>query len=424
MREGRSETMTRGQLLLERRRPEDAAAAFMQVLAQQPDYTEAHFWLALALMQIPDRMKDALVAIEAAIALDPEAPLLHAYRSRILTILRRTREAHQAADSAMHLDPDGNLAYIAKAEVCCEEKQWAEAERYLLIALNREPDDELAGNLMAHTLRMQGKLEQNQATIEKLLAEDPNSCMGHCNAGWSCLQQSRYEDAETHFAEALRLDPEFEAARAGLLESFRARSPIYRSYLKYCFWMQRFTAGRQFIIIIGLIIAVRVLREVLGRISPLAGGLLVFAYIMLVLWVWVASGIGNLVVLCDRKARVALNSGERMEAICVGGGLIAGLCLLGAGVLFGKTPLQMIGITMMVASVPGALAFTNPSPLGRRLFTGMFAAGWALGVMIALSAMGLFEAPVLDTLLGGYILLCVVCTWLGNIPSLRRAPVG
>ena len=54
-----------------------------------------------------------------------------------------------------------------------------------------------------------------------------------------------------HFREALRLNPNMEWARQGILEALRARNPIYRVMLRYFLWMSRFRGKVQFGIVIG-----------------------------------------------------------------------------------------------------------------------------------------------------------------------------
>lgn len=418
----RTQLYRRGQLLLQHNRLEEAESAFRELAACDPDDAEAFLWLAITVSQFPDRAREALQVMERAQALLPDEWFVHAQRSRILTRLRQYKEAHEAADQARALDPDATLPFVVKAEAFCGQERWADAERSLLQALNRDPDDTHAGNLLAQVLRLQGKTHENQAAVEHLLAEDPESFIGHCNAGYGCLQRGDVTQAERHFRESLRLHAEFDPAREGLLLSYRARSPFYRGYLKYCFWMQRFTGKGRLGIIIGIYIAFRLLTSAASGVSPVAAGFLVLAYMLLVLWVWVADGVGNLLILLDHQARPALKAEERCEAIFVGGGLVFGVLLMICGTFGGVDAMLNVGLLLAIAALPGSLAFTNPSPMGRRIFLPIFAAGWALA--LAEAAMPLLpERPaVMGTLFGSYILACVATTWLGCIGTLRRAP--
>ena len=124
-------------------------------------------------------------------------------------------------------------------------RRHADAETAAREALALDPDSSGAANLLSHALRIQGKSGENEGRIEAMLARDPESDDNHCAAGWQALQSGKREQAQTHFMEALRLNPENDLAREGMLEAFKARSPLYRSYLKWAFWMASQSQARQ-----------------------------------------------------------------------------------------------------------------------------------------------------------------------------------
>src|SRR5258706_135859 len=143
---------------------------------------------------------------------------------------------------------------------------------------------------LAQALRLQNKMAENAGHLAGMLARDPEDPYTHANAGWAALQRGRHREAEVHFREALRLNPAFDSAREGLLNSFRARSPIYRAYLRYCFAMQRLSSGSRWAVIIGLYLAARFGSRMKGGL-----GLAVMAlYFLFVLWGLVARPVGHL----------------------------------------------------------------------------------------------------------------------------------
>src|SRR5690606_13727737 len=135
----------------------------------------------------------------------------------------------------------------------------------------------------------------------------------------------------------------------------KARSPFYRVYLKYCFFLLRFTEAQRWALVIGLCIAVRVIRKILP--GPLSMTLL-DAYLMFVLMAHVASPVGNFQLLLDRAARHALSRGEKWEAIFSGGGVLLGIPLLVLGLLLGPVFL-ILGITLIGGAFPAAYTFVN-----------------------------------------------------------------
>jgi tetratricopeptide (TPR) repeat protein len=393
----------------------DAERHFKDALAENPRDDTALRELALTVHMHDGREAEALEVIDRAIAVDPNDSLHHAARAFILNGLERPKDALTAAREARRLDPYCDSALVAEAQAHSLRRDWTEAERAAREALEIDADDAAAANLLAQALRMQKKTAENDAQIAGLLARDPENAWTHLNAGWSALHASDHRTAEQHFREALRLEPDLDAAREGLLTSFRARSPFYRAYLGYCMWMARHKAGMQWAIIIGMVVGVRVLRSIAQKFSPALATAIGALYLLLVLWLYVADAVGNLILLTDGFARHALRPAEKREAIFVGGGIVLGLVLVALGLLIPHAlPLALCGGVLLVASLPFSMVFTNRSRAGAALFA-------IIGVIpfagLALLLMG-DKSGV--TLLGAGFLACLLSTWLSGVPALRR----
>ncbi len=408
--------------LRDRRRYEEACEIILGVLKEDPESGEAHFQLALTLWDMDGRTRDALDAAEKAIACDPEQAEYHAAKSMLLSQLHKAPGAHQAADEAIGLDPDLPFARFAKARAFMLERKWNRAEDSLREALELDADYEAAQNMLAHVQRLQDNVDGAEATVEQLLRENPENFYAHFNAGWAALQRGNPREAEKHFVESLRLKADFDPAREGLVEAFKARSPLYRAYLSYCFFMQRFTGVAQWALIIGLLVGVRIGRTLLEKVHPLASAGLVFAYLLFVLWVWLAPGIGNLLILKDRTARLALRRPEKLEGGFVGGGLILGLVLLVLGFLGEMLGVAAAGGFIALAAMPASLTFTNPNKKGRMLFGTLAAVGYGSALFALGSAAvsgGGISSSVMNLIVPNLI-IAMGCTWIGNIPALRR----
>lgn len=416
--------LAHGLLLQEQGRLEEAEACFYGVLAREPENDFVLGRLALCQWSQPGKKRQALGSVDAAIRLKAEEPFYHALRGIILGDLRRGREALESVDRALALDPGDAFALSAKAAAYCSMDRWAEGEEWSRRALAIDPGNGMASNLLAHTLRLQGKVALGEEEVERLLAADPEDSLAHVNAGWSALQKGDRHRAETHFREALRLDPDSEAARDGLIESFRARSVFYRGYLAYCFFMQRFTGGKQWMIIVGVYLGVQVFRRALESFHPVYAALLAVLWLGIVLWVWLAPGIGNFLILLDRSARLALKQGERHQGIAVGGGLIAGLAGVAGGIWWSYAPALLGGVGLVASTVPAALAFDNDSRRGRLVFGCVTALVYLLTVTVIVIEAVRFPGNSIHpaTSVCGMIGLAaaIACTWLGNVRSLRR----
>lgn len=416
--------LAHGLLLQDQGRLEEAESCFYGVLAREPENDFVLGRLALCLLSQPGKKKRALETIEAAIRLRADEPFYHALRAIILGDLHRGKEALVAADHAVALNPQDGFALAAKAAAYCAMERWAEGEEWSRRALALDADNAMASNLLAQTLRLQGKAQLGAEAVARLLAADPEDSLTHVNAGWSALQRKDRVQAEAHFREALRLDPDSDAAREGLIESFRARSLFYRIYLSYCFFMQRFTGGRQWLIIIGIYLLYQVMRNVLKTVNPIYAAVFVLLWLGLVLWIWLAPGIGSFLIFLDRSARLALKAGERHQGLAVGLGLLAGIAALVGGFFTAYLPIVLLGTGLVASTVPAALAFDNDSRRGRVVFGGLVGFVYFATLMVFGLEAARHPADGLHPASGGLgiaaLLSVIACTWLGNVRSLRR----
>ncbi|MEM9480244.1 MAG: tetratricopeptide repeat protein [Verrucomicrobiota bacterium] len=415
--------MLRGRHLRDLGRHEESAAFFQEAISDDVENPEGYAELALSYLQMEGRNKDALEAIDVAISLDPEIDGFHAIRSLALNSLERHKEALDAADTAISFEPESPFNHSVKAQAYCGKRDWAAAEDSARRALAIDGDYRMAENILAQSLHFQNKLDEGGISVDKMLADDPEDEMAHFNAGWAAMRRHDNRTAEKHFQEALRLDPEFQGAREGLLESFRARSSIYRFYLQYVFWMQQFSGKMQWVLIIAIYLGYRFGSAILSGIHPVLGALLMFLYLGLVIGMWLAGSLGNLLIVADSSARRALNRGEKLNGIFAGGGFVLGLLLIVSAVFMpgAKEAFFQLGLTLAIGAVPASLTFANPSPNGRLIFGGIFAATYFFGFGSVFEA--LINGGELGALGGLFPLtwaLAALCTWIGNIPALRR----
>jgi tetratricopeptide (TPR) repeat protein len=250
------------------------------------------------------------------------------------------------------------------------QRRWAEAEAAARRALELESDDEVAGSLLALALRMQGRAEETRQQAAGMLSENPESDIAHCNMGWSCLHDGRPAEAERHFLEALRLDPLYPDARAGLLEAFKSRSPFYRATQAWARWMARLGPRAEWLIA-ALVLALLFTRSAWGRSHPLLSALFYLGMVLLIVANNLTEALGHLVVLLDRRARQALTRAERWEASLLGALGLASVVYLIAGYALSRRSLVLGGGGLLALTAPLAHVFTNESPVGRKMFIGL-----------------------------------------------------
>jgi len=233
----------RALILHQQRRYADAESELRQVLAAEPHNPLAHAMLGLCLGE-RNELKAATESAQAAIGLSPICPSRTTSwpsipRSRSLF---RGRDGHQRG---IRLNAE-NAAYLPCWRACeWRSRQWPSALEAAEQGLALDPESTACVNLRAMALVKLGRREAAAATIGAALAKDPQNAHTHANQGWALLHHGDHRQALEHFREALRLDPELDWARAGMVEALKARNVIYRVMLRYFLWMARLSAKAQ-----------------------------------------------------------------------------------------------------------------------------------------------------------------------------------
>jgi Tfp pilus assembly protein PilF len=345
-------------------------------------------------------------------------------QARILCDLDREKEALPLAESALALDPEDVHAWNSKCIALCGLSRWPEAEQAARTALGIDADDETASNLLAHTLRLQNKLSESEQESRRRLARNPENAFSFANTGWAALQRGDIAAAEAAFRESLRIDPEMEHAREGLKASYRARSAFFRLFLKWSFFLQKFSEKNRTLLIIALFLGFKLLRNLAATVHPLLVVLVVAVYFILVFGSWLSNGLANFFLLKDPVARLSLDGAEKAEGVAIGFLFLGGLLMLGGGFAASVLPVALLGGAFMATAIPCSLVFTNPSLKGRLLFGAVSLLAIALGIVMAADTAAHPQRTeiFIDTTglaLTGIVLICAASTWLGMIPSLR-----
>ena len=415
----------RGTILIDQGRYKEAVQAFKDQLSQAPTNDYLLYFLAVAQYHLDDQRKQSLQTIDEALKHENQEPAYYQLKSLILSGLKKHKLALDTVDEALRLNPQYPDAHAAKAYIFSMLEKWNDAEKSARDALSFDADNRFAGNVLANALRMQNKLDESVHLASDLLAKDPENSLSHSNAGWVYLNRRDYRKAQIHFKEALRLDPNFEPARSGMLEVFKAKSPLYRLYLEYGLFMSRQTKGARIWILMGIYIAYR--SALKGFLAILNGPWAVVGYLGLIalygffFWTWLSRGIGNLLILCDPFARYSLKKTEKLDGIFTGGGFFAGISFILIGIAFKALVMTTIGIALIMATIPFSSTFTNDHKAGRIVYG-------AIGIFILSVGMirgaesffyGKEMSALLETASGLSLILFIASSWLGAFGFLK-----
>jgi len=377
----------RAALLFDQQRHELAAAALRQVLAVRPEHAAAHAMLALCLAR-REQFDDAQRSAEQAVQLAPDDAFTHYALASVLQDRHDLPAATVAAREAVRLAPADADYHALVAQLLYQERNWTGALAAVDTALQFEPEHVSANNLRTMALTQLGRRAEAGATVDATLARVPEDPWAHANKGWTLLHGGERKPALEHFKEALRLDPDNEHARTGLLEALKAGNPGYALMLRYFLWMQRLSSRAQWGVILGGYFGSRILSAIARSNPDLQPWVLPLqmAYLGFVLLTWLAQPLGNLLLRLNRFGRLVLTAEETFAANLVGLCLLASLLLVGLGAATNFTPRFLIpAVVCFALSLPVAGVFKVATGWPRRVmygFAGVLTVAAALVVIL------------------------------------------
>lgn len=330
--------LSRAQLLFEQGRFNLAAEELGRQMAQDPDDPFAHCLLALCLSKLKQH-DQAVREAQTATHLSPDFAYTHYVLGSVLDDVPRLKDAEAEAREAIRLDPEDADYYALLASIRFQQQQWPDTLRYADAGLALDADNITCANLRGMALVRLNRKEDAEQTIQGTLVRDPENAAAHANQGWALLHRGQPTEALDHFKEALRLKPDMEWARQGILEALRARNPVYRVMLNYFLWMSRLGQKARYGVLIGLYLLPRIF-SVYARshpaLEPLAaavfGVYLVFAFLT-----WTARPLFNVLLRVDKIGRYALSRRQIAASNWVGSSFFMALCTLAAGLLLRQT---------------------------------------------------------------------------------------
>lgn len=396
--------------LLQQGRWDEAQTWIQRILSEHPD-DPAHL-RALAICQLgTDRFSEARATLSRLFAEEGPEPDLFRLQSRIDLAQGRNRDAFRSAATAIRMDPSDEENHVALARCACIAQDWEQMESSLRQALALDANHAEALHLLSVVRSVRGDHEESRGAANQLLSIDPESATGHSALGWTLLRQGDHRAAQEQFRESLRIDPTHPGARAGLLESLRARNLPYRAYLGWTRLLVGLSRGRQTLVVIGLLVAMQLLAHVRGGWMGALATLAVFLYFVFVMWTWVAPGFGNFLLWTDSQTRRLLHRDEELSAFFVGGVFALGVAACLSVFATGSSLSILVGGTLLASSIASSLWIENEHPVGKWVYRAAAAAFPVAGIAAVFG----FTAPLKHLPLA-FLLL----TLAGSFRFLRR----
>ena len=318
----------RARMLMTQSKFELAERELRQALSQDSGNSEAHALLAFCLVE-RDAYDDATFEAQQAVVEQPNEALGFRALAHVMFRRNRLKEAQEAIEQAIRLEPWHPSNFGQLSAIAFQQSRWREALDAAEQGLQCDPEDVECTNLRAMALVKLGRRDEAGATIDAALAKEPDNAVTHANQGWTLLHGREPAKAAEHFREALRLDPNLEWARIGIIEAMKARHFIYRWMLAFFLWMNRLPPRFQLALIVGILLGNTILNSICSAVPALEPIRLplALAYILFVWMSWCASTLFNLVLCCSRFGRLVLNRREKAAAGCAALCIVAGISI-------------------------------------------------------------------------------------------------
>jgi tetratricopeptide (TPR) repeat protein len=405
--------LARAQLLYQQSRFDLAEQELRRVLGDTPHDPGAHALLAMCLVH-QEKLDDAEAEVEQAIVFAPDWAYPHYCRSIVLEHRKRFAEAEAAAREAIGLDPLDPDYHARLAGTLFQQGKWQACLDACMEGLAHDAEHRQCGHLRTMALTKLGRQSEAVATVNEALGRAPDDALSHANKGWALLHQGQPREALVHFREALRIDPTLEYAQQGIVESLKARNPIYRWMLAYFLWMARLSDGARWGIIIGGYIVMRMLRgagqanpDLLPWVTPI-----LVLYFVFVLLTWFAYPLFNLLLRFNKFGWYALHRDQRSASNWFG----ACLALFAAGLVAEFAFGFPLGIFVAGFAIGMALPLVTiySCDIGwPRQMMKLFTAAMALVGIVAIAGMAL-DIAAAATLISVFVVGFIATPWLAN----------
>lgn len=301
--------LQRATLLADQGRHEMAAGEYRKALAQDPDDPIAHSLLAQSLVHL-EKKEDALHEAQEGVRLGPDIALTHYVLAVVFSRLDRGEESKLSAKEALRIDPTYTPSHVLLSALFIDRGLYKHALKSADAALAIEPLHLTAANFRAIALEKLGRKRAAQRQLDQALSQDPEQPFTHVNQGRSALESNDPSEAMIHFREALRLNPNSDSARLGIMEAMRSRNALYRWLLGYFAWSDK--AGNFVHIATALLVmfALMLAAKEMGLTARFRIHWIVVVYYGYAYLTWIHRPAFNLLLRFDRFGRMVLSKSE------------------------------------------------------------------------------------------------------------------
>ena len=311
----KSSHFIRGTQLFKLNRYKEAAVLFKDALQEDPENIDTKHYLALCYYQLDD-LDTAEKLVQSLLSSAPNFSDAHYLYSVLLFQKDKEKLAFKHIDEAIRLMPYQAEYFGQKSLMLTHKKHFDEALEMANNGLAIDAQNLLCLNARTKALTKLNRKEDAFNTIETSLQEDPENNFTHANIGWTNLEIGNHKKALEHFKESLKIDPNYEYARQGMVQAIKAKNIIYRSFLKYSFWIQNKSKKNQWFFIIGIYVAYRFSYKLLeGSSLSYIAPFLALLYLLFALGSWIITPMSNGILLFNNYGKYLLDKNDKQSGL-------------------------------------------------------------------------------------------------------------
>ncbi len=325
-------SLQKAELLLNQDRYGEAQKEVRTYLATDPNSTRALMLLTRTYLGM-DQNEKADETANDLLKLAPSDPYVLYIKGLTVGQLGKRKQALEFLDNALSLHPMMSEAHGLKSILYFQKAEFGKALQAANEGLAIDPENEVCLNQRSRCLLQLGDVDAHLRADRQALKSNPLNPDTHATLGHGELIKGNFTKANEHFREALRIDPNHDFARQGLLHSIKATNLYYRLFLKYSFWMEGLKPQVKWAIIILGYLGIRTLSRYageLGAFDPVAQAIIVI-YIIFAISTWIIDPVSNIFLRFHPFGQLVLSAREKRTAtICAGllSAALIGLILL------------------------------------------------------------------------------------------------
>lgn len=326
MEEAQSHHQDRVWFLLEQKRFHLAEKELRALLALNPQDGWAHAHLAWCLC-VKGEWNEALSAAIEAVGLAPEDALCHRAHGFVLRTLGRFAEAERAILEGIRLAPSWSVLFGDLASIYQGQNRWNEQLIAADRGLGHDPNDELCLMLRGAALVFLGRSREGIETFRRALDQNPEDAQIHELLGWALENSNRYGDAFRHYSEALRLDPNSDSARKGVIDAFKGKNPFRWPLISWLRWSHKAKPLVFVIFLVALFFLIRFISELTDNspeLKPLFG-ILTIALVVFIVDFCLGNPLFEVMFLANPFWRIVQNQREKWKSMTLAGAIFVSL---------------------------------------------------------------------------------------------------